>query len=297
MGNQEEEYQCSECGTDVQANTKVCPNCGANLDETSEVKIDDEDEFVDFPITSHPADLASILSLLDENKIEYSVNNNAMESIWGPNFIQFPRLMVHKDQYENVKEIIDSFESEEIKIIDEKEYSGEADDLIDEQRNEKKENPLTGVEGWLLFFSLMLMLGPIGYLSYSINNYLNLKNEIYWFPIDDSIIYTDIILSTIISIISIYAGWSLWKIRPNALTITRFYLNSVLIYSIISFIGITIYFLALKISTSSIFQTIYGITIEETISSIIYVVVWKLYLKNSERVKNTYGSRFEIDIE
>jgi hypothetical protein len=297
MGNQEEEYQCSECGTDVQADTKVCPNCGANLDEASGVKIDDEDEFVDFPVTSHPANLASILSLLDENKIEYSVNNNAMESILGPNFIQFPRLMVHKDQYENVKEIIDSFESEEVKIIDEKEYSGEADNLIDERRNEIKENPLKGVEGWLLFFSLMLMLGPIGYLYYLVNNYIDLIEVVPWYPINVSIIYTDIILSTIISIISIYAGWSLWKIRPNAITITRFYLNFVLIYSILAFIVITIHFSSTEFSFSSIFQSIYGMTVKETISSITYVVVWKLYLKNSERVKNTYAPRFEINTE
>jgi hypothetical protein len=296
LENYEEEFQCSDCGATVPDDAKTCPSCGAILDETAETILN-EDEFVDFPISSHPANLASILALLDENRIKYSVNNNAMESIWGQNFIQLPRLMIRKDQYEKVKDIIVSFESKEIKIIDEKEHPVEANNLIDERRNEKTENPLQGIEGWLLFLALMLMFGPIGYLYYLVNNYIDLTEEVLWFPINISIIYTDIILSMIISIISIYAGWSIWKIRQNAITITRFYLNSVLIYSILSFIVITIYLLVAQIPSSSIFQSFYGITIKETIFSITYVVIWKLYLKNSERVKNTFGASLEFNNE
>ena len=296
MENQEEEFQCSDCGATVPAKAKFCPSCGAILDETTETILN-EDEFVDFTVTSHPANLAAILSLLDENKIEYSVNNNAMDSIWGQNFIQLPRLMIQKDQYEKVKDIIDSFEREEIRIIDEKEYPPEVNNLINERRNEKKENPLKGVEGWLLFLSLMLMLGPIGYLYYLVNSYIDLTEDVPWFPINVSFIYTDIILSMIISIISIYAGWSIWKMRQNAITITRFYLNSVLVYSVLFFIAITIYLLITKIPSSSIFKSFYGISIKETISSITYVVIWKLYLKNSERVKNTFSANFNINTE
>ena len=296
MENQEEEFQCSDCGATVPARAKFCPSCGAILDETTETILN-EDEFVDFTVTSHPANLAAILSLLDENKIEYSVNNNAMDSIWGQNFIQLPRLMIQKDQYEKVKDIIDSFEREEIRIIDEKEYPPEVNNLINERRNEKKENPLKGVEGWLLFLSLMLMLGPIGYLYYLVNSYIDLTEDVPWFPINVSFIYTDIILSMIISIISIYAGWSIWKMRQNAITITRFYLNSVLVYSVLFFIAITIYLLITKIPSSSIFKSFYGISIKETISSITYVVIWKLYLKNSERVKNTFSANFNINTE
>lgn len=296
MENQEEEFQCSDCGATVPARAKFCPSCGAILDETTETILN-EDEFVDFTVTSHPANLAAILSLLDENKIEYSVNNNAMDSIWGQNFIQLPRLMIRKDQYEKVKDIIDSFEREEIRIIDEKEYPPEVNNLINERRNEKKENPLKGVEGWLLFLSLMLMLGPIGYLYYLVNSYIDLTEDVPWFPINVSFIYTDIILSMIISIISIYAGWSIWKMRQNAITITRFYLNSVLVYSVLFFIAITIYLLITKIPSSSIFKSFYGISIKETISSITYVVIWKLYLKNSERVKNTFSANFNINTE
>ncbi len=110
MENQNEEYQCSDCGVAVSADTKICPNCGASLEDISEEETSKQDEFAEIPVTSHPADLSSILSLLDEKKIEYFINNDAMENIWGQNFIQIPRLLVHKEQVEEVKEIIKSLE-------------------------------------------------------------------------------------------------------------------------------------------------------------------------------------------
>jgi len=115
MENQEEEYQCSECGTAVQADTKVCPNCGASLEETSDKEIPDNDkeELIEIPLTSDPAKLSAILSLLDEKKIVYSINENPMENIWGPTFTQVPRLLVHSDLEDEVNEIIDVIDNDE----------------------------------------------------------------------------------------------------------------------------------------------------------------------------------------
>ena len=117
LNNQEEEFQCSECGSDVPSEANTCPNCGANLEDTAEEAFSPEEEFVDFPITSRPVDLTAILALLNENKIEYFINDNAMENIWGPNFIQLPRIMVHKDQVNIVKELIESIEKEEVQVL------------------------------------------------------------------------------------------------------------------------------------------------------------------------------------
>ncbi len=52
---------------------------------------------------------------------------------------------------------------------------------------------------------------------------------------------------------------------------------------------ITMIFSISKIPFNTTVQYLYGDMIRETISSIAFVIVWKLYLKNSERVKNTYS--------
>ena len=93
MENQNEEYQCSDCGVAVSADAKICPNCGASLEEISEEETSKQEEFVEIPVTSHPADLSSILSLLDEKKIEYFINDDAMENIWGAKFYSNPKII------------------------------------------------------------------------------------------------------------------------------------------------------------------------------------------------------------
>jgi hypothetical protein len=282
MENQEEEYQCSDCGTVVTADAKNCPKCGAFLEEVPEEKSSDEEEFVQISVSSHPANLSSILSLLDEKKIEYSINDDAMENIWGPNFIQLPKLLVRKDQIETVRGIIESLEKEEVEVLGEDVFNNSSS----ENKDAKKE--VKGVEGWLLFFCLMLLLGPIAYLPYNINTYLEIKDEMNWIPLKDLINNIDLIATILISCISVYAGWQLWKINPGAIKTTKTYLNIVLVYSMFFFFIITIIFSFSNMPFNSISQNIFGDIIRETISSITYVIIWNLYLKNSERVKNTY---------
>jgi len=282
MDSAESEYQCSECGVAVPGDAKICPNCGSSLEEISEEEVSNNDLFVQIPVTSHPANLSSILSLLDENKIEYSINDDAMENIWGPNFIQVPKLLVRKEQVEEVEEIINSIQ-EEVEVLDSEVFKKENLD------REDKKLQIKGVEGWLLVFCMTLMLGPLAYLFYDINDYFEIKDQVNWIPLKDPILIIDLIITIIISCLSIYAGWSLWKISANAISITRLYLNSVLAYSLFFLFIITIVFTVSKIPFNTISQNIYGVVVKETISSLVYVVIWKLYLKNSERVKNTYN--------
>jgi hypothetical protein len=278
MENQEDEFQCSEYGAEVQAATKICPKCGASLEELSE-----EDNFEEIPVTSRPADLSTILSLLDENKIEYSINDNAMENVWGPSFTHVPKLLVRKAQADAVKEIISNLEEDEIEILDTEVFN-----KVSFEKEDKKEQ-IKGVEGWLLVFCMTLMLGPLAYLFYDITAYFEIKDQVNWIPLKDTILIIDLILTIIISCLGVYAGWSLWKISSIAISITRLYLNSILAYSLFFLFLITIIFTVSKIPFNTISQNIYGVVVKETISSLAYVIIWKLYLKNSERVKNTFG--------
>lgn len=278
MESNESEYECSQCGTAVTANAKFCPKCGASLEDLSE-----EHNFEEIPVTSRPADLSTILSLLDENKIEYSINDNAMENVWGPSFTHVPKLLVSKEQADAVKEIINNLEEEEIEILDTEIFN-----KVSSETEDKKEQ-IKGVEGWLLFFCMMLILSPIAYIPYSIDTYQEIQDEVNWFSLLDTILIIDLILSVLISCLSIYAGLMLWRIRPDAINTATLYLNIVLVYSIIIFLTFTIIFFISEIPFNTALQFIYGQMIRETISSIVYVLTWKLYLINSERVKNTFG--------
>lgn len=282
MDTEESEYQCSECGADVQSKARVCPNCGARLDDSS-----DEDEFVEIPVTSDPVNLSSILSLLKENEIEYLINNDAMENIWGANFIQFPRLIVHKDQYEITKEIINSFENKDIKIIDNKIFSDETDSDF-QVKESSVEKQLKGVDGWLFFFCLSMILTPIAYLPYNFETYTEVKDAMTWFPFKGILLDVDLIASIIISVLSIYAGYNLWRINDRAVKSANLYLNAFLIYSILYFLIMVFIFSTYNLPFRGLTQQLFGDIFKETVSAATYVVIWKLYLKNSERVKNTY---------
>jgi RNA polymerase subunit RPABC4/transcription elongation factor Spt4 len=289
MENQEDEFQCSECGTEVQADTKICPNCGASLEEENLLT---DEEFEEIPLPYDLARFAAFLSLLDAKEITYSVEGNALQNVWGPNLIHTQRLLVRSDQYEIVKDIISSFEKNDISIIEEK-TSHSATDVEDDEDQDsrvlKKDKALKGVEGWLLVLCLVLIFGPIAYIPYTFNIETEFREELYWIPLNETIIYLDLLISILISCFSIYAGVSLWKVRPNATAIANFYLNTLLIYIILGFLVIIILTFSSNIPFNNLSQSWFGYIIKDTISTITFVIMIKLYLKNSRRVKNTYN--------
>lgn len=71
MNNQDEEFECSECGATVPFNVELCPNCGALLDG-----IEKDCDFVEMQVTSNPVDLSIINSLLEKKRIKYSVKES-----------------------------------------------------------------------------------------------------------------------------------------------------------------------------------------------------------------------------
>ena len=289
LNNQEEEFQCSECGADVPSEANTCPNCGANLEETAEEAFSPEEEFVDFPITSRPVDLTAILALLNENKIEYFINDNAMENIWGPNFIQLPRIMVHKDQVNIVKELIESIEKEEVQVLDNEVFKDSALEQPD------KEQKLKGVEGVLFGLCLIMILGPIATIPYFIYDFFLYQDIFNLFPSIYTFVLFDLLVSIYLAYLSINAGIKLYKIQPNAVQKAKQFFIILIIYQVIAFLSVNIIFSVNNIPFNSETINIYDGLITETISSVTYALVSIIYLNNSERVKNTYSTSLELN--
>jgi len=291
LENQEEEYQCSACGADVNSDAITCPNCGANLEETAEELKPLEEDFVDFPVTSNPVNLTAILALLNENKIEYFINDNAMENIWGPNFIQLPRLMVHKDQVDIVKELINSIEKQEIEVIDSEVFK---DSALEQQDKEEK---LKGVEGVLFGLCLLMILGPIATIPYFIYDFFLYRDILASLPSIYVFVLFDLLVSIYLAYLSINSGIKLYKINLNAVqSATRFF-SILIFFQVVSFMLVNIIFSVNNIPFNSESIYIYDGLITETISSVTYSLVCIIYLKNSVRVKNTYSTSIEFNID
>lgn len=281
MEPDEYEFQCSDCGANIPTDAKICPNCGASFEEVPEEK-----DFLEIPISSEPSTIATIQSLLQENNIEYSINDNALENVFGSSFTQFPRLIIRKDQAELVNDIIGAFEEDNVEILDEEAFK--------EEDREKEEQPfrLIGVRGWLLFFCISLIfIGPIISLPFIIVYFVNNSNMLIYDPLLNLIINIDVIISTLFLLLGIYVGITIWILRPNSIKYANIFLNAYLGYTILSFLIIFTILATYDIINDSETVGILGDTFRETIYSIGYVIVWKLYLKKSERVKNTFNTK------
>lgn len=291
MESYEEEYQCSGCGNVVPPDAEVCPNCGASLEDEDTFT---EDEFVEIPLSYDPAYLSAFLSLLDENNIDYTIDGNALQNLWGNNLIQTQRLLVRNDQYKTVKEIMTSFENDEISIVEEKELNNETGDeieMVSESKDSIKERALKGIEGLLLTLSLILILGPIAFVPLSINNFFEIQEVLQRYPLIYNAIILDILVGVYISILSINAGIKIYKIKPDAIEKANGFFNILILYQIISFLVIWIILTVSKISFERGSIEIFGELFLETVAGVGYAIAAKLYLKNSERVKNTFNNQ------
>jgi magnesium-transporting ATPase (P-type) len=283
MESQEEEYQCSDCGATVPANAKKCPSCGASLEVSPE-----EDQLVKIPMPSNLSDLSAIQSLLDENKIEYSIDENSMGSVFGLPIGQPLNLWIRKDQAELVNEIINSFfEKENAQILDKEAFTKEGNE------NEEQKAPLIGVKGWLLFFCISLIfLNPLINLISSIPYLIKDNYFLNFYPLLKLVTFIDIVLSFTLLAFGIYVGIRIWIVSPDAIRSANSFLNVLLVYAIVSPLIIFSLYFIYSINFSNEIVELFGNIFRETVHSVLYVIIWKLYLKNSERVKNTYSTGF-----
>lgn len=269
MDSEEVEYQCSDCGTTVQADTNVCPKCGASLEDLST-----EAEFERIPVTSDLVDITIIESLLKDNNIEYSINKNSLDLVFGLSLGHYSTLMIHKDQVDLVKQILNTYEKDNPLAYN----------------TVERQSSIKGVNGWLLFFCVyLIILGPLMSLPYIIDYIIEIRDELNWYPGVGVILDIDLILNILMLLYGIYVGINLLRIRPDAVRSAILYLNVIIVYMVAAFIIIIIILQASEPSFNQVIQNAFGYFIKETISSIGFVLIWILYLKQSERVKITYG--------
>ncbi|MBW2132009.1 MAG: DUF2569 family protein [Deltaproteobacteria bacterium] len=147
------------------------------------------------------------------------------------------------------------------------------------------DNPnLVGVGGWLLLLCIQLtILTPLYTFFYIINSYDVAKPYLVSIPEFKSFVDFYNFIDVGFVIFSIYAGYSLWKRRYNAVKIAKIFLIAQLVYLVV--IWIDFY--------NSEFPNVIKIRIYEelgsqTFRSVIVFIVWFSYLTLSKRVKATY---------
>lgn len=269
MDSEEVEYQCSDCGFTVQADTNVCPKCGAPLEDLST-----EAEFERIPVTSNLVDITIIESLMEDNNIEYSINSNSLDLVFGLSLGHYSTLMIHKDQVDVVKQILNNY-VKEIPL---------ASNTVERQSS------LKGIDGWLLFFCIyLIILEPIMSLPYIIDYFVEIRDELNWYPLFRTTLDIVLVLTILMLLYGIYIGINLLRIRPDAVRSAILFLNVIIVYTVAVFFTIITILQASEPSFNQVIQNAFGYFIKETISSIGFVLIWILYLKQSERVKITYG--------
>jgi hypothetical protein len=144
---------------------------------------------------------------------------------------------------------------------------------------------LKGVKGWLLLLCVLLtvfdpsvVLMSLFVVSDGARASYDLRPEIF------RLILASGVLRIGLAVFSIYAGMSLWKLAPKAVTTARCYLVAIAVSSVFML------FLPLMLGISEDSQS--GIAQESilnTLLTVFYVAVWYAYLARSKRVRATYS--------
>ncbi|MBA7708183.1 hypothetical protein ES703_117075 [subsurface metagenome] len=149
---------------------------------------------------------------------------------------------------------------------------------------ESSEKVKKGVGGWLLLFIIYLTIGtPL----VNFPDILGLLDFIFSYQLSiGSIIFHIIEIISIIGLVcfSIYAGVSLWRVKPNAVKLAKIFLTTALVYSVIS--TIIIYFVYPPIEPS--LEEYFVAAISRIALRIVIFAIWFSYLTKSKRVKATF---------
>jgi hypothetical protein len=144
---------------------------------------------------------------------------------------------------------------------------------------------LEGIKGWLLFLCVaMIFIFPLKTVNMLIQNYISSIPYFNSYPSFLTINILDILFSSILLIISIYAGISLWQKKQNSLRLAKIFLWSGIIYTFIQPTFILIADNLPKIVKDAMLKG----SINDALINFTSFFIWYLYLLKSKRVANTF---------
>jgi hypothetical protein len=143
-----------------------------------------------------------------------------------------------------------------------------------------------GVKGWLLYLCIGLtILSPLFTVAGLGRAFSAANRAADRLPGFMTAMAIDSVLAVLIMALGIFAGASLWAVKPNAVRVAKLYLIVVPVYTVLE----VALFLAILPSRAT------GTVIEKgtvsVLGSLLYAGLWLSYLKKSKRVKATYFER------
>ncbi len=161
--------------------------------------------------------------------------------------------------------------------------------------DKQKESKIEKIGKLLLFFCFgITVLGPVLSSFILFTNYGMIQNYFNQFPSLFILTIIDTVIGSGLIVFSIYAGISIWMIRPKAVKFAKMYL---LIYSGYKIIIIIFsYFIILFLSNfpPEAGKAMAIINIKNLLSSSIFVIIWYSYFNNSKRVRTLFGITLTI---
>ena len=141
-----------------------------------------------------------------------------------------------------------------------------------------------GVGGWLLLLCVgMTILGPLLNLA-AISSEIAESNKISAFiPEIETAVKIEVGVMLVITALGFYAGISLWTKRPNAVLKAKIYLI------LLPFATILALYSIYMVLPPMVQQPFIRESTFPVIRTVIYSIVWFLYLSNSQRVAETYA--------
>ncbi|HBA53902.1 DUF2569 family protein [Syntrophorhabdus aromaticivorans] len=141
-----------------------------------------------------------------------------------------------------------------------------------------------GVQGWLLLLCINLtILDPLAALLNLVVTTSATKPFFEQQPAFLRLLLINGTCSIGLAVFSVYAGISLWKVLPRAVTIARKYLSVAFLYAVVS-----LFLPAMTGLPENVRKEIAGAGLLNSVVTVAYLAVWYQYLKRSRRVAATY---------
>jgi hypothetical protein len=142
-----------------------------------------------------------------------------------------------------------------------------------------------GVKGWLLFLCVALtIVGPAVTLYSVSQNYSEMSQAFGKFPDLKFAVFVESSITVAISAFGVFAGYALWKIKPNAVLMGKIYMVAYGGFALAS----PFLFFELANLPREIERLVEDELVKQTTRGLAGSIIWLMFLFKSERVKATY---------